>query len=271
MGGGGRHEHLASGKPQYRGAARRPRAGQRGGDQRRDGPAGARGVCLEDIGTHTLRGIAEPMTITRVRGLPATPSPDEEFVTLTVPVLVGREKKAGCYAAAGTRARPGWAGRLRQRRSRYPASRPWWRGCGRRCVRRAGPHRLSLFALSHGQCPLSRDRPPEQLSQFAPDDGPATRLISWKQGWASNCRWPKWSRCSPGCSRSRSRRAVAPLTGTPSTRTADAGHAGAWLAAQAKRQPVLAVWEDLHWADPTTLEMLGLVSSRRPRCRCCTS
>src|SRR5262249_37788352 len=38
----------------------------------------------------------------------------------------------------------------------------------------------------------------------------------------------------------------------------------AWLAAEAERQPVLVAWEDLHWADPTTLEMLGLVVEQAP-------
>jgi predicted ATPase len=33
----------------------------------------------------------------------------------------------------------------------------------------------------------------------------------------------------------------------------------AWLLAEAAQQPVLAVWEDLHWADPSTLELLGLL------------
>ena len=33
----------------------------------------------------------------------------------------------------------------------------------------------------------------------------------------------------------------------------------AWLLEEAERQPVLAVWEDLHWADPSTLDVLSLL------------
>ena len=32
----------------------------------------------------------------------------------------------------------------------------------------------------------------------------------------------------------------------------------AWMLEEAERQPLLSVWEDLHWADPSTLELLGL-------------
>jgi predicted ATPase len=38
----------------------------------------------------------------------------------------------------------------------------------------------------------------------------------------------------------------------------------AWLVAEAERQPVLVAWEDLQWADPTTLEILGLVVEQAP-------
>jgi class 3 adenylate cyclase/predicted ATPase len=38
----------------------------------------------------------------------------------------------------------------------------------------------------------------------------------------------------------------------------------AWLLAEAQRQPVLVLWEDIHWADPTTLELLGLLVERAP-------
>src|SRR5262249_20926709 len=50
---------------------------------------------LEDLGTHTLRGVTEPLTVTLGRGLMATPSADEGFVTPTVPVLIGREEESG--------------------------------------------------------------------------------------------------------------------------------------------------------------------------------
>ena len=44
----------------------------------------------------------------------------------------------------------------------------------------------------------------------------------------------------------------------------------AWLLEEAERQPVLAVWEDLHWADPSTLEGLSLVLDQAPTARMLT-
>jgi tetratricopeptide (TPR) repeat protein len=38
----------------------------------------------------------------------------------------------------------------------------------------------------------------------------------------------------------------------------------AWLTETAERAPVLTAWEDLHWADPTTLETLGMLIEQAP-------
>ena len=38
----------------------------------------------------------------------------------------------------------------------------------------------------------------------------------------------------------------------------------AWLLEEAERHPVLAVWEDIHWADPSTLELLEMMIEQCP-------
>ena len=38
----------------------------------------------------------------------------------------------------------------------------------------------------------------------------------------------------------------------------------AWTLEEAERQPTLQVWEDLHWADPSTLDLLGLLLEQAP-------
>lgn len=43
-----------------------------------------------------------------------------------------------------------------------------------------------------------------------------------------------------------------------------------WLLEEAERQPVLALWEDLHWADPSTLDVLSLVFEQAPTTRMLT-
>ena len=41
----------------------------------------------------------------------------------------------------------------------------------------------------------------------------------------------------------------------------------AWLMEEAERQAVVTVWEDLHWADPSTLEFLSLLLDQVPTTR----
>ncbi len=41
----------------------------------------------------------------------------------------------------------------------------------------------------------------------------------------------------------------------------------AWLVEEAERQPVSTIWEDLHWADPSTLEVLTLFVDQVPTTR----
>ena len=60
----------------------------------------------------------------------------------------------------------------------------------------------------------------------------------------------------------------APLSGSPQQQKQKTEEAlVAWLLAEAERQPVLAVWEDLHWADPSSLELVGLCIEQVPTAR----
>ena len=47
-------------------------------------------------------------------------------------------------------------------------------------------------------------------------------------------------------------------------RDATLGILNEWLTEEAERRPMLLVWEDLHWADPTTVEMLDLLIDQVP-------
>src|SRR5207247_2678103 len=62
-----------------------------------------------------------------------------------------------------------------------------------------------------------------------------------------------------------------PLTLTPQRQRQKTQEAlVAWLLEEAERQPVLAVWEDLHWGDPSTLDVLSLVLEQVPTARMLT-
>jgi len=268
MGGGGRHEHLALGETPNIAA-------------RLEGLAPANAVvisavtarlvldtfALEDLGTHTLRGVAEPMTISRVSG-ELTPDPDEESVTAPMPVLVGREEERGLLRRRWDQSQAGFgqvvfvsgeagigkSALVKELRAQVRAE-----GLPRMAFRCSPYHTASALypVITH----LGH------LWQFAVDDAPPARLIKLEAGLR-----PSGLPLAEAVPLFAGLLAVplpedrhAPLTGTPQQQkqqTLDA--LVAWLAAQAERQPVLAVWEDVHWADPTTLEMLGLVIEQTP-------
>src|SRR5262249_8258395 len=107
----------------------------------------------------------------------------------------------------------------------------------------------------------------EHLLQLAPDDPPATKLGKLEAGLRPyGLPLAEVMPLFAGLlSIPLPAERYAPLTLTPQhqkQQTLDA--LLAWMVAEAERQPVLVVWEALHWADPTTLEILGLVIEQAP-------
>src|SRR5262249_20060961 len=139
--------------------------------------------ALEDSGAHTLHGVAEPMTISRVRGLLTTPSHDEECVTAGVPLLVGREEESGLLRRRWEQSKAGLgqgvfiSGEAGIGKSALvEALRAQVRAEGLlRIAFRCSPYHTTsalypvITHIAH-------------LLQFAPDDAPETRLVKLEAG-----------------------------------------------------------------------------------------
>ncbi len=269
MGGGGRHEHLALGETPNIAARLQALA-----------PANAvilspvtarlvhRTFALEDLGTHTLHGIAEPMAVSRVRGPLAMLSRDAEFLPDGAPVLVGREEESGLVCRRWEQSKAG-VGQVVFVSGEAGIGKSALLERLRAQVRAEGlppmAFRCSPYHTTSALYPVITHL--EHLWQYAPDDSPATKLAKLEAGlrpsglplaevvplFAGLLSVQLPAECDTA------------LTLTPQQKkqqTLDA--LVAWLVAEAERQPVLVAWEDLHWADPTTLEVLGLVIEQAP-------
>ena len=269
MGGGERHEHLALGETPNIAA-------------RLQGLAPANTVvisavtarlvqgvfALEDLGTHTLHGVAEPMMVSRVRGLLALPSHDEEFVAAEVPFLVGREEESGLLRRRWAQSKAG-LGQVVLISGEAGIGKSTLVEGLRAQVRAEGLPRLAFrcspYHINSALSPVITHF--ERLLQLAPDDPPATKLAKLEAGLRpSGLPLAEVVPLLAGLlSVPLPAERYAPLTVAPQhqkQQTLDT--LVAWLAAEAERQPVLVAWEDLHWADPTTLEYLGLLVEQAP-------
>src|SRR5262249_46889599 len=268
MGGGGRHEHLALGETPNLAARLEALA-----------PANAVVIsavtarlvsgtfALEDVGPHTLRGVAEPMPISRVRGVLAPTSRDEEFVTATVPVLVGREEENGLLRRRWEQSKAGLGQVVFVSGEAGIGKSALVEGL-RAQVRAEGlpriAYRCSPYHTTSALYPVITHI--EHLLQFAPDDPPSTKLVKLEAGLRPyDLPLAEVVPLLAGLLSVPLPAERVALTLTPQQQkqqTLDA--LVAWLAAAAEQQPILVAWEDLHWADPTTLEFLGLVIEQAP-------
>jgi class 3 adenylate cyclase/predicted ATPase len=269
MGGGGRHEHLALGETPNIAARLQVLA-----------PANAvvisavtarlvQGIfTLEDFGIQTLHGVAEPLAVSVVRGLLATPGGDEEFFPAAVPLLVGREEESGLLRRRWEQSKAGLGQVVLISGEAGIGKSALVEGL-RAQVRAEGLPRIAFrcspYHTTSALHPVITHL--ERLLQFASGDPPATRLAKLEAGLRPyGLPLAEVVPLLAGLlSVSLPAERYAVLTLTPQQQkqqTLDV--LVAWLAAEAERQPVLVAWEDLHWADPTTLEMLGLLVEQAP-------
>src|SRR5262249_27945103 len=248
MGGGGRHEHLALGETPNLAARLEALA-----------PANAVVIsavtarlvsgtfALEDVGPHTLRGVAEPMPISRVHGLLATPSPDEEFVTATVPLLVGREEESGLLRRRWAQSKAGLGQVVFVSGEAGIGKSALVEGL-RAQVRAEGlpriAYRCSPYHTTSALYPVISHI--EHLLQLVPDDSPATKLVKLEAGLSPyGLPLAEAVPLLAGLlSIPLSTERYTPLTLTPQQQkqqTLDT--LLTWMVAEAERQPVLVAWE----------------------------
>jgi class 3 adenylate cyclase/predicted ATPase len=267
MGGSGRHEHLATGETVNIAS-------------RVEGLAAPNTVvmsqvtarlvrdafALEDLGLHELKGVAEPMPLFRVLG--PLEAHEDEAVVAGVSFLVGRDEEVGLLLRRWKQSKEalgqvillgGEAGIGKSSLVATVRHHVMAEGHTRITFRCSPYHTNSALypVIAHVQ----------RLLQFQPSDTPETKL-------------DKLERVLHGYSRPleevvplyaallsvpvpEGRYAVLNLSPQQLRQQTQDALVG-WLLAEAERHPTLAMWEDLHWADPSTLEMLGIVLEQTP-------
>jgi predicted ATPase/class 3 adenylate cyclase len=223
--------------------------------------------ACEDFGAHVLKGIAEPVRVWRVAGLRAAADAAIETDAADFP-LVGRDEETGLLRRAWQQTKDerhgqvvyvsGEAGigksalvdTLRQAVRAEGLSRTTFR-CSRYCTNSA------LYpAIEHWQ----------RLAGWQPEDDGAARLAKLEAALAPS-QLPQEETVP----------LLASLLAVPvgedmprldlsrqqlKERTEDA--LVALALEEAERRPLLQVWEDVHWADASTLDLLGQLIEQAP-------
>jgi class 3 adenylate cyclase/predicted ATPase len=224
----------------------------------------------DDLGSHRLKGIETPLRVYRVVGASAAQSRLDVAGATGLTPLVGREHEVGLL------------------RERWAQSKDG----------------LGQVVLLSGEAGIGKSRLVQVLSEHVADEGVPwltvrcspyhthsafypvieylQRLLQWHRDGTPEARLAMLEQALQTVSLPLAEMVpllaallslpvpehYPPLTLSPQRqkqKTLDA--LVAWLLADAARQPVLAVWEDLQWADPSTLELLGLLLDHIPTAR----
>src|SRR5262247_690027 len=224
----------------------------------------------EGRGPQELKGISTPMTLYRVVGESRARSRFEAAVQTGLTPLVGRAEELSLLQRRWEQAKAG-AGQVvllsgepgigKSRLVQELKEQLEHEGVTRIEFRCSPYHQNSALypIIDHLQ----------RLLQFTREDTPATKLEKLQRR-LSHYRFPQadtlpllaalLSLPNPEGS--------LPITVSPQKQKEQTQAAlVAWLVEEAERQPVYTMWEDVHWADPSTLEVLNLVVDQVPTAR----
>ena len=271
MGGGSRHEQLALGETPNIAARVQGKAKP---DHVVISAATQRLVAglfeTEDQGRHELKGISTPQPLYRVTAESTAQSRFEVAVQAGLTPLAGREHELEALHERWTLAQAGEGqvvllggepGIGKSRLVQELKDRTTQDGATRIAFQCSPYHQNSALypIIEHLQ----------RLLQFTPDETPESKLAKLQQTLGRYC-FPQSDTVSlfAALLSLPQPEGISPLTGSLQKQKEQMQEAlVAWLVEEAEQQPVYNAWEDLHWADPSTLEVLDLLLNQVPTTR----
>ena len=228
----------------------------------------------QDLGLHTLKGIDQPITLYQVLQESAAQSRLDVAATQGLTPLVGREEEVGLLLRRWGQSQDG-LGQVVLLSGEAGIGKSRLVEVLRAYTEREGYTRMAFRCSPYYQqsalYPVIEHL--QRLLQFHRDDTPEAKLDKLEQGLqgyrlALDEAVPLLATL---LSVSLPEARYAPLSLSPQRQRQKTLEALlTWLLAETERQPTLAVWEDLHWADPSTLEFLGLLIDQTPTARLLT-
>jgi class 3 adenylate cyclase/tetratricopeptide (TPR) repeat protein len=226
-------------------------------------------VC-QDLGPQALKGLTTPVNVYQVLGESGAQSRFEAAVQKGLTPLVDRAHEMGLLRERWEKAKEGEGqavlvsgepGIGKSRLAQELKEQAAHEGAARI------EFRCSPYSQNSALYPIIDHL--QRLLQFARDDAPATKLEKL-QYTLSHYRFPQTDTV-PLLAALLSLphpEGVPPLTLSPERQKEKTLKAlVGWLCEEAERQAVYCAWEDLHWADPSTLELLNLYLDQVPTAR----
>lgn len=224
----------------------------------------------EDRGQPDLKGIATPLTLYRVVTESQAQGRFEVTARKGLTPLIGREHELGLLRERWARVKEGEGqvvllsgepGIGKSRLVQELKDTVTHEGAVRIEFRCSPYHQHSAFypILDHLQ----------RLLQFAPEDTPQTKLSKLRQALAQY-RFPQTDTLALLAALLSLPHPddAPPITVSPQKQKEKTQAAFvAWVVEEAERQAAYLVWEDLHWLDPSSLEVLTLVLQQVPTSR----
>jgi len=269
MGGGGRHEQLALGET--------PNIAARLEDLAEPDTVvisvmtkrlvkGA--FVLKDLGSHRLKGVPKPIGVTQVLNPLVTQSDEEEAGKGLLTPLVGRDEEIGLLLRRWEQSKEGF-GQVVLINGEPGIGKSALADVIREHVASEGytraTYRCSPYHTNSALYPVITHL--QRLWRWEREDTPAEKLDKMEETLRTTSLPLKEvvplfaALCSLPLPEGR----YAPLGLTPQQEKQQTQDVlVAWLLEEAEHRPMLVVYEDLHWADPSTIENIGLLVDQVP-------